>query len=166
MSARILTVTVSDTRTAANDTSGRLLREELAAFQLVRHSIVKDDRQAIAELVEAARTLNEVDVIVFTGGTGITAADVTVEALLPIFDKTLDGFGETFRRLSWESVGAKSLLSRAIAGTVGSLLVVALPGSPNAVKLGVRSVLAPMLSHAVDLLHGKTKHSGHHEIPR
>lgn len=161
MTVRILTVTVSDTRTPSNDISGHVLREELAAFRLVRHSIVKDDAEAITELVEAARTLNEIDVIVFSGGTGIASGDVTVEALLAIFDKRLDGFGETFRRLSWDEIGPPGLLSRAVAGTVGSLLVVALPGSPNAVKLGVRSILAPMLPHAIDLLHGKTRHAEH-----
>jgi molybdenum cofactor biosynthesis protein B len=85
---------------------------------------------------------------------------VTYEALAPLFDKTLDGFGEAFRRLSWDEIGPRAVLSRATAGVVGQGLVFVLPGSTNAARLGARALVAPILGHAVDLLHGRTGH-GH-----
>lgn len=89
-----------------------------------------------------------------SGGTGIAPRDVTYESVEPLIEKRLDGFGEAFRRLSWDEVGARSVLSRAIAGTRGRVLIVALPGSPNAVRLAVDRVLAPILGHAIKLLQG------------
>ncbi len=131
--ASILTVTVSDTRTAADDASGAALREELAAFTLVRHAIVPDDREAILAVLAEARR-EGVDAVVFTGGTGIAPRDVTYEAVAGELDKTLEGFGEAFRRLSWDEIGPRALLSRAAAGTIGTLLVFLLPGSTKAVR--------------------------------
>lgn len=154
--ARVVTVTVSDTRTEADDGAGRALREELAGFELVRHVIVPDDGERIRAVVREA--MGEADAVVLSGGTGIAPRDGTIEAIAPMFDKTLDGFGEAFRRLSWDEIGARSVLSRAAAGTVGRCLVVALPGSTNAARLGARALVAPILDHARDLLHGKTAH--------
>jgi molybdenum cofactor biosynthesis protein B len=163
--ARVITVTVSDTRTAADDTSGKALMDELAAFALVRHAIVPDDPQTITSLVTDAIAKAETDAIVFTGGTGIAPRDLTFEALSSLFDKQLDGFGEAFRRLSWDEIGPRAILSRATAGTVGTCLVFLLPGSEKAARLGARELIAPVLSHAVDLVNGRTKHHGkpHHE---
>jgi molybdenum cofactor biosynthesis protein B len=159
---RVVTVTVSDTRTASDDASGRALAEELAAFELVRHVIVPDDAAQIAELVRgiARADAPEAEAVVLSGGTGITARDVTIEALAPLFDKTLEGFGEAFRRLSWDEVGPRAMLSRAMAGTVGRCLVVALPGSEKGARLGAKALVAPMLGHAVDLLAGRSAHHG------
>lgn len=153
---RIVTVTVSDTRTPADDGSGRALHEELGAFTLVRHEIVPDDPGRIRAVVAGAAA--EVDAVVLTGGTGIAPRDQTVEALRPLFDKELEGFGEAFRRLSWDEIGPRAVLSRATAGTIGRCLVVALPGSSRAARLGARELVAPILAHAVDLVRGRTAH--------
>ena len=158
MPVRVLTVTVSDTRTEADDTSGKALREELAAFDLLRHAIVPDDPERILALVREAAGQGGTDAVVLTGGTGIAPRDRTFEALSSVFDKTLDGFGEAFRRLSWEQIGPRAILSRAAAGTVGTCLVFSLPGSEKAVRLGAKELIAPVLAHAVDLVNGRTKH--------
>ncbi|MBX3261253.1 MAG: MogA/MoaB family molybdenum cofactor biosynthesis protein [Labilithrix sp.] len=159
--ARVITVTVSDTRTAADDASGEALVEELAAFTHVRHVIVADEPRAIAGVVTDAVASGEADAIVFTGGTGIAPRDVTLEAVSALFDKSLDGFGEAFRRLSWDEIGPRAVLSRAAAGTVGTCLVFLLPGSEKAARLGARALIAPVLAHAVDLVNGRTKHHAH-----
>ncbi|MBX3220691.1 MAG: MogA/MoaB family molybdenum cofactor biosynthesis protein [Labilithrix sp.] len=159
--ARVITVTVSDTRTAADDASGKALVEELVAFVHVRHAIVPDEPTAIAGVVTDAVARGEADAIVFSGGTGIAPRDVTLEALAALFDKPLDGFGEAFRRLSWDEIGPRAILSRATAGTVGTCLVFMLPGSEKAARLGARALIAPVLAHAVDLVNGRTKHHGH-----
>lgn len=158
MPVKVLTVTVSDTRTEADDTSGKALQEELAAFDVVRHVIVPDEPDRIVSLVQDVAAKNEADAVVFTGGTGIAPRDRTYEALAGTFDKTLDGFGEAFRRLSWDQIGARAILSRATAGTVGTVLVFSLPGSEKAVRLGAKELIAPVLAHAVDLANGRTKH--------
>ena len=153
----LITVTVSDTRTPADDASGAALKEELAAFTQVRHVIVPDNAEAILTiLADAQRT--EVDAIVFTGGTGIAPRDVTYEAIASKLDKTLDGFGEAFRRLSWDEIGPRAILSRATAGTIGAMLVFLLPGSTKAARVGAKELIAPILTHAADLAHGRTKH--------
>jgi len=158
MSARIVTVTVSDTRTPADDGSGRALAEELRAFDVVRHVIVPDEPAQIVELVRGVMERDEADAIVLSGGTGIAPRDLTCEALEALFDKRLDGFGEAFRRLSWAEIGPRAMLSRVTAGTVGTRLVFALPGSEKAARLGARDLIAPILAHAVDLVHGRAAH--------
>lgn len=162
-SPRVLTVTVSDSRTAGTDRSGPVLRERLeaAGCALLAHRLVPDGAAGLRELLEEALTEGGVDAVVFTGGTGIAPRDQTVEALAPLFEKTLEGFGEAFRRLSWEQVGPRAVLSRACAGTVRGVLVVALPGSPNAVRLAVDALLGPLLPHAVGLL-GTQATAPHH----
>jgi len=155
---RIVTVTVSDTRTSANDRSGQALREELACFTLVRHAIVADEPERITHVVRRVLEADEADVLVFSGGTGIAPRDQTSETLEAMFDKRLDGFGEAFRRLSWEQVGPRAILSRASAGTIGTRLVVSLPGSEAAVRLAARQLLVPLLPHAVDVMSGRTGH--------
>ena len=158
MRPRVITITVSDTRTMADDSSGKALAEELAAFEIVRHDIVKDDPDAISKIVLHVLENDEADALVFTGGTGIAPRDLTYESLEKLFDKHLDGFGEAFRRLSWAEIGPRSILSRATAGTIGTRLVFSLPGSEKAARLGARELIAPILEHAVDLLHGRTSH--------
>lgn len=156
LTVRALVVTVSDSRGEKEDVSGPVARERLeaAGAVVVRSERVKDERDEITNLVRAAIAAADCDVIVLTGGTGIAPRDVTYESVEPLIEKRLDGFGEAFRRLSWDEVGARSVLSRAIAGTHGKALIVALPGSPNAVRLAVDRVLAPMLGHAIKLLQG------------
>ncbi len=150
-SFRAAVITVSDTRTAADDKSGdaaeRLLRE--AGHAVVR-ARVRDEQPLIRNAIESA----DADLIVLTGGTGIAPRDVTYEVVAALLDKTLDGFGEAFRRLSWDEIGPRAVLSRAIAGTRGRTLVVALPGSTKAVELGIARVLLPIAAHVIGLLRG------------
>jgi molybdenum cofactor biosynthesis protein B len=158
MSPRVVTVTVSDTRTEADDLSGRALAEELAAFTLVRHAIVPDEPERILAVIRDVMENDEADAVVLSGGTGIAPRDRTFEAVEALFDKRIDGFGETFRRLSWDEVGPRAILSRATAGTIGTRIVFSLPGSEKAVRLAARELIVPLLGHAVDLLHGRTAH--------
>ncbi len=157
---RILTVTISDTRTPGDDESGRMLCTLLAeaGFTLTEHRIIADEPDLIRRVVEALAADDLADVLVSTGGTGIAPRDRTVEALEPVLQKRLDGFGEAFRRLSWDEVGPRAVLSRAVAGVAGGRFVAALPGSPRAVKLAVEKLLVPLLEHAVALCRGETKH--------
>lgn len=153
--ASVATVTVSDTRTAADDRGGALLRERLAAagHTLREHAIVPDDPSRIQAAVRDALAAGA-DAVVLTGGTGVSPRDQTYEAVSALLDKRLDGFGEAFRRLSWDEIGPRSMLSRALAGTLGDAAVFALPGSTNAVRLGVDQLVAPVLGHLVALLRG------------
>ncbi len=155
---RIVTITVSDTRTPETDESGRVLQEELSAFQLVRHEIVKDDPPKIAALVLGIARTHEADAVILSGGTGIAPRDQTMDALAKLFDRELPGFGEAFRRLSWDEIGPRAMLSRAAGGIIHGCLVFALPGSSKAARLGARALIAPILPHAVDLIAGKTAH--------
>src|SRR5438477_2441479 len=107
MPPRVVTVTVSDTRTTATDASGRALAEELSGFSIVRHAIVPDEPDAIGALVRTVAATGEADAVVLTGGTGIAPRDRTYEAIEGLFEKRLDGFGEAFRRLSWDEIGPR-----------------------------------------------------------
>ncbi len=151
---RVATLTISDTRTAGDDLSGAILGERLraAGAVVVSHARVTDDPTAIRAAVEMLLSAPGLDAVITTGGTGIAPRDQTIEALSPLLEKTLDGFGEAFRRLSWEQVGARSILSRALAGVARERLLVLLPGSPKAVALAVDAVLGPVLGHMVALL--------------
>ena len=154
---RVAAITVSDTRTPANDEGGARLRERLeaAGLDLGPHAIVPDEPDAIRAYVERVCDEDLADVIVTTGGTGIAPRDRTCEAIEALLAKKLEGFGEAFRRLSWDAIGPRACLSRAVAGVHRNRLVVALPGSPKAVVLGVDQVLAPIVGHAVALLRGE-----------
>jgi molybdenum cofactor biosynthesis protein B len=153
MEPTVATITVSDSRTSETDSGGALLRKLLkdARFNLGTHAIVRDD---IDDIQRAVRAVAGVDAVVLTGGTGIGPRDVTVEAVEPLFVRKLEGFGEAFRRLSWDQVGARAVLSRATAGTIGSTLVFVLPGSPKAVTLGVETLVVPLLQHAMHMITG------------
>jgi|HubBroStandDraft_1064217.scaffolds.fasta_scaffold624364_1 molybdenum cofactor biosynthesis protein B len=157
---RILTVTVSDTRKRETDESGKALDRELVSggFQILRHVIVKDEPDFIRDLVLLTANGNEADAIVFTGGTGITPRDNTFEALEAVFQKKIVGFGEAFRRISYDEIGPHSILSRATAGVYNECVVFALPGSTNAVLIGVKLII-PVLRHAVDLASGRSTHT-------
>lgn len=143
----ILVVTVSDTRTPATDTSGRLAVETLAAagHRLSGPEIVSDDVEKIRERVARAVSDAQFDVVVLTGGTGITARDVTPEAIAPLVTKAVPGFGELFRMLSYAQIGAATIQSRAEAALCGGTLVFALPGSTSAVRLALEEILVPQL---------------------
>lgn len=161
---RIATFTLSDTRTLADDVGGKLLGERLVAagFVVVSHAILREEPDTLREAVAFVCDADVADAIVLTGGTGIAPRDRTLETLGPMFDKTLDGFGEAFRRLSFESIGPRAILSRAAAGVVRGKVVAALPGSPDAVGLAVDALLAPTLAHAIALASGRGGLHAHH----
>ncbi|HEY8942687.1 MAG TPA: molybdenum cofactor biosynthesis protein B [Polyangiaceae bacterium] len=144
---KIAVLTISDTRTLETDTSGKLIVNTLAAagHRIAAHAIVSDDVERIRAAYGRYVADPEVDVIVSTGGTGITARDVTPEALEPLITKAIPGFGELFRMLSYAEIGASTIQSRATAGLCDTTLVFALPGSTGAVRLALDRILVPQL---------------------
>jgi molybdenum cofactor biosynthesis protein B len=147
---------VSDTRTAVDDESGARLCERLeaAGFIVSMRAVVRDEPDEVRALIARICDEDLADAVVTTGGTGLAPRDRTYEAMDSLFDKKLDGFGEAFRRLSWDQIGPRAVLSRAVAGVHRGRVVAALPGSPKAVVLAVDRVLAPVLPHAVALARG------------
>lgn len=143
---RIAVLTVSDTRDEESDTSGRILAEKIAGagHVLAGKALVADDVAAIREQALSWIESGEVNVIITTGGTGLTGRDVTPEALEPLFEKTIDGFSVVFHLVSYGKIGLSTLQSRATAGIVGGVFVFCLPGSNGAVKDGW-SVIGPQL---------------------
>jgi molybdenum cofactor biosynthesis protein B len=150
-SVRCYILTVSDTRTEDTDTAGKAVAELLAAggHIVVGRHIVKDEPTAVAALVTGHAAGDLVDVIITTGGTGVTRRDSTFEAIDSLLEKRLPGFGELFRMLSFQEIGAAAMLSRAAMGTYRGKIVVALPGSENAVRLALTRLLVPELGHLV-----------------
>ena len=140
-------LTVSDTRTLADDRSGGYLAHALqeASHTLHEHAIVADDIAAIRARICAWRDAGDVDAVIMTGGTGITGRDLTPEALDPLWTRQLPGFGELFRWLSYADIGAATIQSRACAGVVGAMLVFCLPGSTGACELGWSKILHSQL---------------------
>jgi molybdenum cofactor biosynthesis protein B len=160
-SLRVATITVSDSRTVGDDEGGATLRSllEKHACTVTHSAIVRDDASQIAKAIGAICDTDAADAIITTGGTGVAPRDVTYEAVDALLEKRLDGVGEAFRRLSWDAIGPRAVLSRAVAGTYRGKIVVALPGSPKALALAIDEVIAPVLHHAVALARGE-KH-GH-----
>lgn len=149
---RIAVLTVSDTRTPDDDTSGRRIRElaTAAGHEIVAAAIVADEP---AQIRWAAHTaLRRADVLILNGGTGIAPRDVTCEVIAALIDKEISGFGELFRSLSYAEIGTAAMLSRALAGVVGDRAVFALPGSTKAVTLAMEQLILPQLGHVVGLL--------------
>jgi molybdenum cofactor biosynthesis protein B len=153
-------LTISDTRNAGNDRSGRTIvtKLESAGHRLFETRICRDEQQEIKSVLEEWLRNPEIHAIIMTGGTGIGFRDITIETVTPYFTKTLDGFGELFRYLSYtEDVGSKALLSRAAAGVVEQKALFALPGSVKAVELAMDKLILPEIHHIV---HELTKHLG------
>lgn len=150
-SIRCYVVTVSDTRTEETDTGGKAVVDLLTAagHTVIARRIVRDEPEEVAALVKLQAAMEHVDVIVTTGGTGITRRDSTFEAIDGLLEKKLPGFGELFRMLSFQEIGPAAMLSRACAGTCRGKVVVALPGSENAVRLAMTRLLVPELGHLV-----------------
>jgi molybdopterin adenylyltransferase len=148
---RVAVLTISDTRTPQTDTGGdtivALMRE--AGHEIVEREIVRDEPSSIRTELVALLARPDVDAVVTTGGTGISARDTTYEVVDRMLEKKLDGFGEIFRMLSYEEIGAAAVLSRCVAGAVGTKFVACLPGSRNAVQLAVEKLLVPEISHVV-----------------
>jgi molybdenum cofactor biosynthesis protein B len=140
---RIAVLTVSDTRDASNDTSGDALAARLteAGHVLAARTLLRDDQEKIAAQLRAWIANPEIDVVISTGGTGLTGRDVTVEAFRSVFEKEIDGFSVIFHQISMESVGTSTVQSRACAGVAGGTYLFALPGSTGAVKDGWDHVL-------------------------
>lgn len=126
---------------SSSDLSGNFLVKKLESkYELVAYSIIPDDAEKLLETVEEMIDHKHTDIIITTGGTGIGSRDITVETLKEIFEKELDGFGEIFRAQSYKELGAGAILSRATAGVYKKSIIIAMPGSPNAVKLGLNII--------------------------
>lgn len=145
----IAVLTVSDSRGLAEDGSGRVLVERLVAagHRLAGRAILPDDLYRIRAQVSAWIADPAVQVVLSTGGTGLTGRDGTPEALAPLLDKTIDGFGEVFRTLSYEEVGASTIQSRALAGVANGTYVFCLPGSSGACRTGWDKLIGPQLDY-------------------
>ena len=147
---RCFVLTISDTRTEANDTSGDTIVGLLvtSGHVLAGRALVKDDPEAVRAAIASGR-VGSTQVIITTGGTGITSRDSTYEAISAMLDKRLDGFGELFRMLSFQEIGSAAMLSRACAGTIGRTAVFSLPGSDAAVRLAMTRLILPEIGHVV-----------------
>lgn len=145
----IAVLTVSDTRTEADDTSGQVLVERIraAGHRLAAREIVTDDKEKIVAQLEAWIADPNVDVVIATGGTGVTGRDVTPEAFRAVYEKEIEGFGELFRMVSYAKIKTSTLQSRATGGLAGGTFLFALPGSPGACKDGWDDILRHQLDY-------------------
>ena len=150
-SVRCHVITISDTRTEETDTAGRAIAELLggSGHQVVGRTMVKDDPELVRSAIERLLESPDVQVIITTGGTGISSRDRTYEVVSALLQKRLEGFGELFRMVSYEQIGSAAMLSRACAGLVAGRIVVSLPGSEAAVRLAMERLLIPELGHLV-----------------
>ena len=150
MSLHIAILTVSDTRTLETDTSGALLAERLAqaGHALAARELIRDDRYALRARLSTWIADPGIDVVLLSGGTGITARDITVEAVRPLLDKEIDGFGELFRWLSYDDVGTSTIQSRALGGIANRTLIFCMPGSTRACELAWDRILSAQLNKA------------------
>jgi molybdenum cofactor biosynthesis protein B len=140
-------ITVSSTRTRENDTSGNTIREILktAGIEVQHYAIIPDNVESIrAEIDYAIKNSN---CVILNGGTGLTHDDCTIEAVMPLLDKKIDGFGELFRMKSYHEIGTSSMLSRALAGTCHGKVIFCLPGSTPAVTLATKELIVPEIAH-------------------
>lgn len=144
-------LTVSDTRTQATDTSGATIRDLLVAagHVILDYRIVPDEASVIRAVLDVWTGRDEVQAILSNGGTGIATRDTTYDVIASLLDRRLDGFGELFRMLSYQEIGAAAMLSRAVAGVYRGRVVVAMPGSEKAVRLAMRDLIVPELNHLV-----------------
>jgi molybdopterin adenylyltransferase len=150
-SVRCFVLTVSDTKTPDTDTSGAAIRELLVAggHQVAGSALVRDEPTDVQRVVRQACGEAGVQAVIITGGTGITSRDSTYEAVDALLEKRLPGFGELFRMLSYQDIGAAAMLSRAQMGILTRRIVISLPGSPNACRLALEKLLVPELGHLV-----------------
>jgi molybdopterin adenylyltransferase len=148
---RAAVITISDTRTKENDTSGKHIVDELtkAGHTVIAWEIIPDEPQRIRDLIAQLRSSPDTDAILLTGGTGVGSRDQTYETISALLTKTLPGFGEIFRMLSFAEVGAAAMLSRATAGLIDRTVVLSMPGSTNAVRLAMDKLIVPELAHLV-----------------
>lgn len=151
LTVRCAVLTISDTRTPETDAGGDLLAAKLveAGHAVIARGIHKDEPAAVRAAVEATIASGTIDAVLTTGGTGLGPRDSTYEALESLLEKTLPGFGELFRSLSYAEVGAAAMLSRATAGVAKGCVIILLPGSPDAVRLAMDKLVVPELGHMV-----------------
>jgi molybdopterin adenylyltransferase len=147
----VAVVTVSDSRTVETDESGRLIKEKLIAAHHKIHSyhLLPNDKNRLGRLLGELLSAQDLDAVIITGGTGLSAKDITIETVAPLFDKTMDGFGELFRSLSYQEIGPAAVLSRAMGGAAKGKVVLCLPGSAAAVRLAVEKIIVPELPHMI-----------------
>ena len=162
-SIRVAVVSVSDTRTLDSDEGGALLQARAAAggFAVVSRELVPDEPELLRARVTALVAGGAADVLLLTGGTGLAPRDGTVEAVEPLFDRKLPGYGELFRMLSFAEIGSAAMMSRATAGVIGQVAVFLTPGSPGGVALALDRLILPELAHLV----GELRRSPHRAAP-
>jgi len=150
-SVRCVVITISDTRTLENDTGGQTVIDLLAAagHALVERHIIPDEPERMRLLLQPLAARDDLDAILMTGGTGITSRDQTFETVSGLLDKTLPGYGEIFRLLSYQEIGPAAILSRAVGGLLGRKVLLTMPGSPAAVRLAMEKIILPELPHLV-----------------
>lgn len=150
-------LTVSDTRVSETDKSGQLIQSRLTAagHQVVAYQILPDEPIQVSQQVDSWVNQGQIEVILTNGGTGIAPRDTTYEAIASRLSKTLPGFGELFRMLSYDEIGSRAMASRAIAGAYGSTLIFCLPGSSKAVELAMDRLILPELVHLTSQLQGR-----------
>ncbi|MDZ4781600.1 MAG: MogA/MoaB family molybdenum cofactor biosynthesis protein [Planctomycetia bacterium] len=144
-------ITVSDTRTPETDTGGATAIDLLNEFghHVVVREVIRDEPTAIRAIMESLRTRDDIDAILLTGGTGLGSRDQTFETISSLLTKTLPGYGELFRMLSYAEIGAAAMLSRAVGGLIDKQVVLTMPGSPAGVRLAVQQLIGPELAHLV-----------------
>lgn len=144
-------LTISNSRTRENDESGRLIIKALEdnGHKVTAHAILKNDAAAIHGKLNELLADDNLQVIITSGGTGASHLDVTVETIMPLLQKKLDGFGELFRFLSYQEIGSASIMSRAIAGVIKSRVILCLPGSVDAARLAMDKIILPEIGHLV-----------------
>lgn len=144
-------ITVSDTRSPQTDRSGQLIQQLLQTdgHQIVDYTLLKDEPEQIQAYVKTLVQRADLQAVILNGGTGIAPRDTTYDAIERLLDKTLPGFGELFRALSYQEIGSRAIASRAVAGVCRSKLIFSLPGSSNAVRLAMEKLILPELGHLV-----------------
>ncbi len=144
-------LTISDTRTKDSDESGEIIidRLKMHGHRIQVYSMIKDDFNLIQKTIKKLLKDSKIQVIITNGGTGISKRDVTIDAVSKILEKKLDGFGELFRHLSYDSIGTSAIMSRAIAGTAKGKIIICIPGSASAVQLAIEKLIIPEIGHMV-----------------
>ena len=142
---------VSDSRTIDTDETGKWLKENIKSADGIEeagYNLIKNDAEAIKKIVGDFINSGS-HAIIISGGTGLSSKDITIETITPLFRKTLNGFGEIFRLLSYEEIGVRAIMSRSVCGTAGNKIIISLPGSKNAVKLAYEKIIKPQLHHLI-----------------
>ncbi len=149
-------ITVSDTRTKDTDRSGQLIQQLLAESQhtVGFYKVLKDEPDDLRTAIAFLQQRSDIEVLLFNGGTGISPRDRTYDAIVELLDKSMPGFGELFRMLSYAEIGSRAMASRAIAGTIGHQVLFSMPGSTGAVKLAMEKLILPEMVHLTGQLNG------------